>query len=428
MFSLNFLGFGGRTPPPVIAYGETVSRDQRSYFMNITLVLNRMFDFPLPQVTGVILIVGMTVTPPLFTADAATAPSLGAAQGFAVLAGSTVTSTGSTVVTGDLGLYPGSAVTGFPPATFTGTIHVGDTTAQVAQGAVTSAYDTITSQACNFNLAGQDLGGMTLFPGVYCLLTAPAQLTGQVTLDAGGNPNAVWLFRIGSSLTTAGSSSVQMLNGGQSCNVFWQVGSSATLGAASSFVGTLIAMESITFTTGANLSGRALARNAAVTLDADNIAISLCALPSLTVIKSVQTFSDPVNETINPKIIPGSVMLYTMQVVNSGAGVVDNNTMVVTDVIPANTAICVTNSCSNPPVTFICSSTPPCGLTYAYGSSVTYSNQPGGGAPYAYTPAPDAYGFDSNITGVRGNPSGWFSGVSGGNNSTFSLMFKVKVK
>ncbi len=381
------------------------------------------------RVAGIILFVGLTVTPPFHAAIAATAPSLGTAQGFAVLAGSTVTSTGSTIVTGDLGLYPGSSVTGFPPATFTqGTIHVGDTTAIAAKLAVTSAYDNIAGQACDFNLTGQDLGGMTLVPGVYCLLSAPAQLTGQVALNAMGNPNAVWLFRIGSSLTTAGSSSVQMTNGGQPCNVFWQVGTSATLGAGSSFVGTLLAMDSITLTTGANISGRALARNAAVTMDTNNIAASFCAMPSLSVIKSVQTFSDPVNNTLNPKIIPGSVMLYTMQVVNSGAGLVDNNTMVVTDIIPANTVMCVADSCSNPPVAFICSSTPPCGLTYAYGSSVTYSNQAGGGAPYAYTPAPDAYGFDPKITGVRGNPSGWFSGVSGGNNSTFSLMFKVKVK
>src|SRR5574341_792780 len=151
-------------------------------------------------------------------------------------------------------------------------------------------------------------------------------------------------------------------------------------------------------------------------------------LPSLLVVKSVQPAWDPVNGAVNPKAIPGAVMLYTIQVVNSGAGVVDNNTMVVTDVIPAETVLCVSNACSNPPVAFACSGTPPCGLAYDYATDVTYSNQAGGGAPYTYTPSPDADGFDAAVTGMRINPTGTMSGASGGNNSSFSLMFKAKVK
>ncbi len=156
--------------------------------------------------------------------------------------------------------------------------------------------------------------------------------------------------------------------------------------------------------------------------------VTVANLPSLTVIKSVQTVSDPVNGTTSPKIIPGSVMQYTVQVINSGAGSTDAGTMVVNDAIPADTIMCVANVCSNPPVAFACSSTPSCGLSYSYGNDVTYSNQAGGGAPYSYLPSPDANGFDANVTGVRINPTGSFNGASGGNNSTFSLIFKVKVK
>jgi uncharacterized repeat protein (TIGR01451 family) len=149
-------------------------------------------------------------------------------------------------------------------------------------------------------------------------------------------------------------------------------------------------------------------------------------LPSLTVLKSVQTFSDPFNNTTNPKAIPGAVLLYTILVTNSGSGAVDNNAMVITDAIPANTTMCVSNLCSNPPVTFACSTTPPCGLTFTYASAVSYSNQPGGVAPFAYTPVPDANGFDANVTGVRINPSGILNGTGGGNPS-FNLYFRVRV-
>jgi uncharacterized repeat protein (TIGR01451 family) len=253
-------------------------------------------------------------------------------------------------------------------------------------------------------------------------------LTGTVTLDAAGNPNAVWVFRIGSTLTTASGSAVQTINNAQQCNVFWQVGSSATLGTSTAFAGNILALTSITVTSAANISGRALARNGAVTLDSNSIAITVCAVPSLTVVKSVQTVFDPVNLFITPRAIPGAIMLYTMQVINSGAGMVDSNTLVVTDAIPANTVMCVSNTCSNPPVAFLCSVTPPCGLTHSYAAAVTYSNQAGGGAPYTYPPVPDADGFDANVTGVRSNPTGWLNGASGGNSATFSLQFKVRVK
>ncbi len=160
---------------------------------------------------------------------AQTAPPLGTTATFAVLGGSTVTNTGSTVLTGDLGVWPGLAITGFPPGIVTGTTHAGDAVAQQAQSDLTTAYNNLAGQACGTDLTGQDLGGMTLTPGVYCFSTS-AQLTGTLTLNAQGNPSAVFVFQIGSTLTTASSSVVQVINGGSNCNVFWQVGSSATLG------------------------------------------------------------------------------------------------------------------------------------------------------------------------------------------------------
>ncbi|HEY6553315.1 MAG TPA: ice-binding family protein, partial [Vicinamibacteria bacterium] len=199
------------------------------------------------------------------------APSLGAAQSYAVLGGTTVTNTGATTITGDLGVSPGSAVTGFPPGIVVGgTIHAADASALAAQNSVTTAYNDLASQACTQNLTGQNLGGLTLTAGVYCF-NATAQLTGTLTLNGQGNPNAVFIFRIGSTLTTASGSSVVLINSASSCNVFWQVGSSATLGTSSTLIGNVLALTSITATTGANVTGRALARNGAVTLDTNSV-------------------------------------------------------------------------------------------------------------------------------------------------------------
>lgn len=198
--------------------------------------------------------------------------SLGTAQNFGVLGGSTVTNTGATTVNGNVGVSPGSAVTGFPPGIVSGgSIHSNDAVAMQAQNDLTTAYNNIATTPCTVDLTGQDLGGLTLTPGVYCFAST-AQLTGALTLDALGNPNALFLFKIGSALTTASGSSVTVINGGSSCNrVFWQVGSSATIGTGSTFAGDVLALTSITLTTGANTSGRALARNGAVTLDTNNV-------------------------------------------------------------------------------------------------------------------------------------------------------------
>ena len=203
--------------------------------------------------------------------------TLGTAQSFAVLGGSTVTNTGNSVLTGDLGVSPGGAVTGFPPGTRSGTTHAADATALQAQNDVVTEYNALASAACTADLTGQDLGGKTLTTGVYCF-SSSAQLTGPLTLNAQGSGNATFVFKIGSTLTTASGSSVALINGGNPCGVAWQIGSSATLGTTTSFIGNLVALSSITLNTGANIIGRALARNGAVTLDTNNISFAGCSV------------------------------------------------------------------------------------------------------------------------------------------------------
>lgn len=210
----------------------------------------------------------------------ATAPPLKTAWTFAVLGGSTVTNTGNSVVTGDLGVSPGTAITGFElvdggPGIVNGTIHQTDAVAQQAQTDATTAYNALASQTCPNDLSGTDLGGLILTPDVYCFDTS-AQLTGLLTLDALGDPNAIWVFQIGSTLTTADNSSVTVINSGQSCNVWWQVGSSATLGTDTAFMGYILADQSISLNDGADIKyGAALALNGAVTMINNQIDNSL---------------------------------------------------------------------------------------------------------------------------------------------------------
>ena len=206
------------------------------------------------------------------------APSMGAAAAFAILAGSTVTNTGPSIVTGDLGLSPGTSVTGFPPGSVVGTQHITDTDAANAQLALTAAMIDLAGRAVTANLTGLDLGGMTLAPGVYKFNTS-AQLTGILTLDAQGDPNAVFIFQIGSTLTTASASSVVMINSGQPRNVFFQVGTSATIGTTSAMKGNILAAASITLTTGASLLGSAMASSGAVTLDTNVVTNQLSLVP-----------------------------------------------------------------------------------------------------------------------------------------------------
>ncbi len=210
------------------------------------------------------------------TAVAAQPPvGLGTADSFAVLAGSTVTNTGPSVIHGDLAVSPGTAVTGFPPGTVFGTIHAADGVAGQAKTDLTTAYNDAAGRTPPNSVSG-NLGGQTLTPGVY-KSTSSLGLTGALTLDAQGDPNAVFVFQAGSTLITASGSSVNLIGGAQACNVFWQVGSSATLGTNSTFRGNILALTSGTLNTGANVDGRVLARNGAVTLDDNVITTARCA-------------------------------------------------------------------------------------------------------------------------------------------------------
>src|ERR1035437_4561013 len=248
-------------------------------------VLNKIKLIILPLI---ILLQFIFIPPQAYAANAA---SLDTAESFSVLGAAAVTNTGATVLNGDLGISPGNAssVTGFTfysspgPGILNGATHFADSTASQAKTDSTNAYDSLAGQGCDLNLTGQDLGGLTLTPGVYCF-DSSAGLTGTLTLNALGDPNAVWIFKTGSTLVTHSGSSVAFINGGSGpgCNVFWQVGSSATLGTTTSFIGTIIAADDITLTTGATVNGRALARGVSsdgtVTLDTNTITPIACAL------------------------------------------------------------------------------------------------------------------------------------------------------
>lgn len=204
----------------------------------------------------------------------ANASLLGAAQSFAVLGATTVTNTGPSLIFGDLGVSPGTAVTGFPPGVVTGgTIHAGDAAATQAHADLATAYGVLAAEVPTTLLSG-DLGGLTLLPGIYQFATS-AQLNGTLTLDAQGDPNASFEFQVGTTLITASNSAVTLINGARGDNVFFQVGSSATLGADTAFAGNIVANTSITLTTGASIAeGRALAVNGAVTLDTNAVSIT----------------------------------------------------------------------------------------------------------------------------------------------------------
>ena len=214
-------------------------------------------------------------------ATASTTVPLGTASGFAVLAGSGITVAGAvntTTITGDIGTYPTPSITGLGNVVLNGANQTADTGLMlIAKNDLVTAYGNAAGQSAtvSYGSANQELGGLNLTPGVYNDSTSFG-LTGILTLNAGGDPNAVWIFQAGSTLTTASNSKVDLIGGAQACHVFWQVGSSATLGTYSDFAGNILALTSITADTGATVDGRLLAQNGAVTLDNNTITKSVC--------------------------------------------------------------------------------------------------------------------------------------------------------
>jgi outer membrane autotransporter protein len=231
---------------------------------------------------------------------------------FAILGASAVTNTGPSVITGNVGLSPGTAITGFPPGSVVppSAIFNSDATAIQAQIDLFNFYNNLSAMPATQDLTGQNLGGLTLTPGVYSF-NSSAQLTGSLTLNGLGNPNAVFVFNIGSTLTTASASSILLINGAQGSNVFFRVGSSATLGTTTAFIGDIVALTSITLDPGAGINcGAALAHNGAVTLDDNTITVCLA---SITLISSILGGSASVNQlavanTLDNFIAAGGVL------------------------------------------------------------------------------------------------------------------------
>jgi hypothetical protein len=296
------LTLNGASVPGTVSY--VVATMIATFTPSAPLAANSTFTATIT--TGVQDTSGIAMAPPNVVWTFTTSPpcpppvglALGAACTYGVLAGSTVTNTGASIVRGDLGLSPGSSVTGFldtntyvgtgthtaGPGVVTGTIHLTDppppstTSAAAAQAALTVAYLDLQGRTAPAptTVAG-DLGGLTLAPGLY-KSTSTLGITGTLTLDGGGNANAVWVFQVATGLTTLSSSNIVLAGGAQAHNIFWQVGSSATLGTNSTFNGSILTGSgSISLATGATLNGRALAQTAgAVTLDTNMVNVPPC--------------------------------------------------------------------------------------------------------------------------------------------------------
>jgi hypothetical protein len=231
---------------------------------------------------GLLAVCMVGLASPALAAGYENSVGLGTAGAYSVLAGSTVTNTGSSVLNGSVGVSPGSAITGFPPGIYGGANNAGNAAAAAAQSDATAAYQVAAGRTPTGTSLGSALVGGTLQPGVYNAASSLG-VSGAVTLDGQGDPNSVFIFQVGAALTTATSTSIVLTGAAQACNVFWQVGTSATLGVSNSFVGTVLASASVTVNTNTTVIGRALAQTGDVTLDSDTFTSPACvATPTTT--------------------------------------------------------------------------------------------------------------------------------------------------
>ena len=269
------------------------------------------------SVAAVLCALGVSATP---ASAVGTAADLGAANSFAVLAGTGITNTGPTTLAGDIGTFPTPTITGVGLITVNGTNHGADAVTQQAKNDLVNAYDALARQPVDATVS-RDLGGQTLVPGVYFSASTMA-LTGELVLDGKGDPNAVFVFQVGSSLTTATASSVRLINSAQSCNVFWQLGASATLGTTSTLRGSVLALTSVTANTGAVVDGRLLARNGAVTLDTDTITRPSCATvpPVATPTPTATATAGTIPTTPTPTATPTAGTIPTTPTPSAGDG------------------------------------------------------------------------------------------------------------
>ncbi len=342
---------------------------------------------------------------------------LGTTQSFAVLGGSTVTNTGPSLISGDVGLSPGSAITGFPPGVVVnGTIH-GTAASDQAQADLTTAYDDAAGRSPSGSISA-DLAGQTLTAGVYAGPTL--SLNGTLTFDAQGDASSVFIMQASSTLITGSASSVRLVNGADPCNVFWQVGSSATLGTASSFVGTILALTSITADTSAVVSGRLLARNGAVTLDSNTISTPTCDSSTTTVPPTTQpgTTQPPTTQpgttqpptTQPPTTQPGTTQPPTTQPGTTQPPTTQPGTTQPPTTQPPTTQPGTTQPpTTQPPTTQPPSTQPPSTVTTPSTSAATSTTQ-----PLTTTAGPSSTGTGGGTTsGTTGSGNGVTSGTSG---------------
>jgi Ice-binding-like len=298
------------------------------------------------------VIVSVAMLLPIIRGDAATLLSLGSAESFAVLAGTAITNTGTTTIVGDVGSSPTSTTTGFGTVALTGTNHGGDATTVQAKTDLDAAYVQAVGSAPTATI-GTELGGTTVTPGVYNSAAGTFAITGTLTLDSQSDPNAVFIFQMTTTLTTAVASAVTFSNGGSACNVFWQVGSSATLGANTQLLGSILAFTSITSGAGSSIEGRLLAEGGAVTIDSNNITVPACTppLPPTTTTTEPPTTTTTVPTTTTTTTAPTTTTTTTVPTTTTTTTVPTTTT---TTTVPTTTT-----TTAAPPVTTTTTAAPP---------------------------------------------------------------------